>query len=407
MKLCFDQAVKWTSSKDQEECILDEGIGAAITKFFSDLEEAHGELLVSHILGLLTASKYGLSDSEIDEILSLDEELLNEVYVNWTPAVRKAPSVLWARVRNELGPYVVRQERDGIMLNNWCDRHFVEAATERYLGDDENKEKFHKMLAQYFIGTQEEKEEEKQQQEEEQEEDENEDEQCEEDPAISGNNGGAQEVNSNNNSEVETQQQQNQTNQTNGGEVEEKRPPTQPNRFMNASGSVIYNRRKLCELPIHLNIGTDDIIEMKQHMLCNFDFISAKLEAFGYQALINDFKAAMVNIPDDPDIQSIYEILVQSEDVLTQYADQMACQFVGRLCGSEDQLSAGLSDFLDGVRGCKLPYFIPTKRCFEEIEIKETPCGQELVGHTDSINDITITQDGSKAYSSSADKTLK
>jgi len=423
MKLCFDQAVKWTSCQDQEECTLEEGVGAAISKFFSNLEEKHGELLVSHILGLLTASKYGLSDSEFDVILSLDEEVLDEVFLNWTPAVRNAPTVLWARIRNELGSYVVRQERDGILLNRWCDRHFVEAAKERYLADDENKEKFHKMLAQFFIGTQEEKPEEKQEEHEQQEvEDEGAE---EEDGEV--NNGGEQELNPNSNPGVQQQSQNNvngggqspndepvnggsaqaDQNNANGEVKEEKRSPTQPTRFTNACSGVVYNRRKLSELPTHLIVGTDNISELKQHVLCNFAFISAKLEAYGYQAIVDDFKAAMLHFPDDSDIKSIYEILVQSEDVLTQFADQMACQFVGRLCGSEDQLSSGLSDLLDSIRGCKLPYFIPTRRCFDEIEIQESAGGQELVGHSESINDVTITQDGSKAYSSSADKTLR
>ena len=43
---------------------------------------------VSRILGYLTAARQGLSDSEIMDLLSCDEEVLNEIFVYNTPPGR-------------------------------------------------------------------------------------------------------------------------------------------------------------------------------------------------------------------------------------------------------------------------------------------------------------------------------
>ena len=75
----------------------------------------HGKYLVSHALGLITASKHGLSDAEMDDLLSIDDEVLNDVYQYWVPPVRRIPSLLWIRIRNDLGT---------LMLENFASRKF-------------------------------------------------------------------------------------------------------------------------------------------------------------------------------------------------------------------------------------------------------------------------------------------
>lgn len=50
-----------------------------INLILEQLEMRHGYKLTSHILSLITCSKYGLSDSEIDDILSIDDEVVYEM----------------------------------------------------------------------------------------------------------------------------------------------------------------------------------------------------------------------------------------------------------------------------------------------------------------------------------------
>lgn len=80
LKLSFDQATKWKSYQDISTVTLEKNVKDSINKLFSDLERMHGKYLVAHALGLITCSKHGLSDAEIDDILSIDDEVHAELF---------------------------------------------------------------------------------------------------------------------------------------------------------------------------------------------------------------------------------------------------------------------------------------------------------------------------------------
>lgn len=46
-----------------------------INQLLEDMEKEHGEIFVTHALGYLTAAYRGLSDSEMEDILSCDDEV--------------------------------------------------------------------------------------------------------------------------------------------------------------------------------------------------------------------------------------------------------------------------------------------------------------------------------------------
>ena len=47
----------------------------AIECFYAELEEKYGKTLVSHLLAYVTASKYGLTEPEIIDLIALDTEV--------------------------------------------------------------------------------------------------------------------------------------------------------------------------------------------------------------------------------------------------------------------------------------------------------------------------------------------
>jgi len=63
------------------------------------VERYHGRMLVSHALAYLTASKDGLGDVEMEDILSLDDDVLNDVFQHWLPPVRRIPPLLIPRLQ--------------------------------------------------------------------------------------------------------------------------------------------------------------------------------------------------------------------------------------------------------------------------------------------------------------------
>ncbi|PIK44941.1 putative NACHT and WD repeat domain-containing protein 1-like [Apostichopus japonicus] len=67
LKIVFEQFSKWPSYKSVKDVQLPATVRAAITELFEELERKHGQLLVSHTLGYLTAGRQGLTYSELSD----------------------------------------------------------------------------------------------------------------------------------------------------------------------------------------------------------------------------------------------------------------------------------------------------------------------------------------------------
>lgn len=57
----------------------------------------HGRLLVFHALAYITAARSGLSETELEDLISLDDKVLDDVYQYHLPPVRRIPPLLWTR----------------------------------------------------------------------------------------------------------------------------------------------------------------------------------------------------------------------------------------------------------------------------------------------------------------------
>ena len=159
IRLSADIAMTWhsydTVSHDDDIAADMPGL---ITKLFERLETRYGQLFVHHALSYITAAKYGLSLAELEDILSCDDEVLDDIFAWWVPPFRRIPPLLWARVRNELGIYLAERGTDGISAYGWYHRQFWETARDRYLdkcfGNNTVPflQKAHAALADYFEG---------------------------------------------------------------------------------------------------------------------------------------------------------------------------------------------------------------------------------------------------------------
>lgn len=58
------------------------------------------------ILLFLFQAKHGLSEFELEDILSCDDDVLNDVYQFWTPPIRRLPPLLIVRLRHDLNRYL-------------------------------------------------------------------------------------------------------------------------------------------------------------------------------------------------------------------------------------------------------------------------------------------------------------
>lgn len=291
VKLVFDEVCRWKSFTLVQHVSLAFTIHDSIYKLFERIEIQHGKTLVSHAFGYITAAKSGLSEAELEDLLSLDEKVLNDVYQYHLPPVRRIPPLLWTRIRSDLPSYLSEREADGISVINWYHRQFIEAARERYFKNLNYVSEIHSNIAEYFLG-------------------------------IWG--GGRPKP-----FEYTEQQRKMFQKMEKGGESDRK-VPEQPLVFVDENGRMMrHNLRKLSELPYHL-VRSHRYEELYSQVIFNYNWLHAKLNSMPLQSVLSDFEDLLDHVYQK-DVKLIADVIRLSSSILSHYPDNLGPQIIGRL----------------------------------------------------------------------------
>jgi WD40 repeat protein len=151
LKLAFEEARRWRSYSPLVD--LDGDILSVIRQLFErlSLDANHGKLMVERSLGYLAAAKNGLTEDELLDVLSRDEEVLGDfkIRAKHTPPEEHLPVIVWSRLYFDLEPYLTERTGDGASLLSFYHRQLGEAVAGNYLVGDEKRER-HRRLADYF-----------------------------------------------------------------------------------------------------------------------------------------------------------------------------------------------------------------------------------------------------------------
>ena len=107
----------------------------AIHVLFDSLEGRFGRIFVSHAFTYLTICEGGMSEREMEDVLSLDDEVLNEAYEYHDPPLRnmiRVPPLMWARLAFEVQQYLTEHEVDGVTTVTWYHMLFQKYAIDKY-----------------------------------------------------------------------------------------------------------------------------------------------------------------------------------------------------------------------------------------------------------------------------------
>ncbi|CAB3365460.1 Hypothetical predicted protein [Cloeon dipterum] len=295
VKLVFAEICRWRSYTRPQETYLASTIMDSIMMLFERIEKQHGRLLVFHALAYITAAKSGLSESELEDLISLDDKVLDDVYQYHLPPTRRIPPLLWTRIRNDLPNYLSEREADGVSVMNWYHRQFRDAAKERYFKNKNLSNYFHSSIADYFLG-------------------------------IWG--GGVPKP------FKFTEIQRHRFNLASKDSSADRKVPTQPLVYYTKEGKVSrYNLRKFGELPFHL-VRSQRFDDLFEHVLFNYQWIHAKLSSCPLQAVLSDFEDACAHLSNKETIREltlVADALRLGGAILGVYPDMLASQLVGRL----------------------------------------------------------------------------
>ena len=120
MKLVFDIVSIWRSYDKIDSRLNDlRDVDDCIRYLFHRLEVIHHKILFSRALCYMTACRSGISQNELEDVLSLDDDVLKSVFQHYIPPVRRVPGILWTRIRNDLDEYITEKEIDDAPVIYW------------------------------------------------------------------------------------------------------------------------------------------------------------------------------------------------------------------------------------------------------------------------------------------------
>ena len=149
VRLLMDQAKKMTSFDSVDHRCLPLTAEMAMGSLFDALESRFGRVFVSHAFTYLTLCEGGMSEREIDDALSLDDAVLNEVYEYHDPPIQhsvRIPPLLWARLAYDVEPYLTEHDVDGVTTITWYHMLFQKFCMTRY----SSKNKYYQTKEQCF-----------------------------------------------------------------------------------------------------------------------------------------------------------------------------------------------------------------------------------------------------------------
>ena len=284
VKLIFEQVVTWKSYDQPEKTVVSHAVRQVINDLFQRVEKKHGTLLVQRTLGYITASRGGLSEGELEDLLSLDDDVLTDVFQYHVPPTRRIPPSLWVRIKHDIHSYLSTRETDATTVIYWYHRQFIEAAQNRYIPSDAVV--LHSKMADFYRGTWHGKEK----------------------PF------------------TYTDFQMRRLKLTN--------PDSQAERYVSAQPMVYtdgkdtrFNVRKLNNLPYHLaNAGKMDVL--KTECLFNYDWLHTKLLATSVQSIMDDL--AFVST-EDAECSLLKTVLNLARSTMSNSPDTLAVEIIGRL----------------------------------------------------------------------------
>lgn len=150
LKLAFEEARRWRSFDATTDTELTADISSLIEQLYGRLSSPrnHGATIVSRSVGYLVAAKNGLTEDEVIDVLSQDEEVLKEVKKLHRIPEEKLPVVIWSRFRFELEPYLTQRSADGTSLLAFYHPQLHRVAQQKYL--EPYKAVRHRKLAEFF-----------------------------------------------------------------------------------------------------------------------------------------------------------------------------------------------------------------------------------------------------------------
>ena len=155
LRLVFEEARKLASFDELPQFGAD--IEAVVEQLFRRLAEPsqHGPQLVERSLGYLAATRHGLSEAELLDLLASDDEFFEDFLRHsrhtMPRGARRIPQIVWSRLAFDLQPYLSQRSSDGVVTLDYYHRQLALTARRFFLADEATTLARHQHLASLFM----------------------------------------------------------------------------------------------------------------------------------------------------------------------------------------------------------------------------------------------------------------
>jgi hypothetical protein len=291
LKLLIDIARRWTSLQDQSlkiTLVLPETIENAVEQLFARLENRHGKEFIQYSLAYLVYGLNGISENELEDCLSINDIVLNEIYAHHDPPIPNAihvPSLLCQSFLDSIKEYLSRKRIHDKHILSFYHRKFSEITTKRY---KHLREQCHEHLIEIYSNDQ------------------------------------------------STYKRTILLKKRNNKII------TDADRLISSQMTNIHNTRKLTALPYHcLEFGIEKDHLLRSICLFNLQFLSCQLQSLGHTIFLDSIRYCLHSRPNWLDLKSLHRAvwsldnefepdsditLILSEQILGFIDDQQTSQ---------------------------------------------------------------------------------
>lgn len=280
LKLLIDIARRWTcfSEKSSEiSLILPETIEDAVDQLFARLENRYGKEFVQYSLAYLIYGLNGISENELEDCLSINDIVLNEIYTHHDPPIPNAihvPSLLCQSFLYSIKEYLSRKRIHDKHILSFYHRKFIESTRKRYA---HLREQCHEHLIEIYSNDQ---------------------------PAYKRT--------------ILLKKRNNQT-------------IPDADRLINSQMTNELNQRKLIALPYHcLEYGPGKDHLLRSICLFNLPFLACQLKSLGQTIFLDFIRSCLRSRPQWMDLKRLYRAawaiddeLIEERDVFLILAEQI------------------------------------------------------------------------------------
>ncbi|KAK2847136.1 hypothetical protein Q5P01_010135 [Channa striata] len=144
----------WKSDSDVTESSLPDGVHSSISALLDHLEQKHGSSVVTRAVSYLTLSRTGLTEAELADLLSCDDQVSVENVQQCETALStvRVLQIDLERLLLDLRSFLIQRTVAGSRVLLWVSRHFKLVVAKRYLDTHEVRTKIHSEMADYFSG---------------------------------------------------------------------------------------------------------------------------------------------------------------------------------------------------------------------------------------------------------------